>query len=117
MTLPPRRSASTDINGGYAVKIPAAPGSNHFLADLPPASRRLARCQPGGPEPPEPPANWGNGRPGSFLRAHVGSAAPHFLWRSRRGHAIPVTAGRRDGGVPLVAGGQDVAQGDGLIGH
>src|SRR5262249_60880389 len=64
MALPPRRSASTDINAGYADKIPALPGIQPW--ERQPANK-LARCT-----------------------------------RSR---------------VPLVTGGEDVAESDGLVGH
>src|SRR5262245_1364811 len=64
MALPPRRSASTDINAGYADKIPALPGIQPW--EWQPANK-LARCA-----------------------------------RSR---------------VPLVTGGEDVAESDGLVGH
>src|SRR5215470_10489861 len=64
MALPPRRSASTDINAGYADKIPALPGIQPW--EWQPANK-LARCT-----------------------------------RSR---------------VPLVTGGEDVAESDGLVGH
>src|SRR5215467_9130522 len=60
MALPPRRSAVTDINAGYADKIPALPYSNR---------------------------------------------------------GAPRSVEIRLPGMPLVAGGQDVAQGDGLVGH